>query len=123
MEPNIDKYVSEALGSYQQEMQNALRTNVPKSISSLSNRGILNSTEGQKILGKVYSDAATDASTKGYTTAMQAALLKANMPTILAQIADLGKYSTSSGSGTSSSYSSDPTKMYAIMAGMLSGEF
>ena len=83
MEPNIDKYTQEALASYQQGLQNALRTNVPASIRNLSNRGILNSTEGQKILGKVYSDAATDASTKGYTTAMQAALLKANMPEVL----------------------------------------
>ena len=119
MEPNIDKYTAEALGAYQQAMQNALRTNVPKSLSNLSNRGILNSTEGQKTLSKVYSDAATDASTKGYNTAMQAALLKANMPAVLAAIAELGKYS----SAESSSESSDPTEMYSIIASMLSGQF
>jgi hypothetical protein len=119
MEPNIDKYTQEALASYQQGLQNALRTNVPASIRNLSNRGILNSTEGQKILGKVYSDAATDASTKGYTTAMQAALLKANMPEVLRSIAELGKYTE----GANSSYEEDPTKMYSIMANMLMGQF
>lgn len=119
MEPNIDKYVSEALGAYQQAMQNALRINVPKSLTNLSNRGILNSTEGQKTLSKVYSDAATDASTKGYNTAMEAALLKANMPTVLAAIAELGKYSSSE----SQSKTEDPTKMYSIIASMLAGQF
>jgi hypothetical protein len=109
MPGNIDKYTNEALGSYQQMMQNALRQNIPEALRGLANRGILNSTEGQNVLGNVMSTAATDASTKGYTTAMQAALLKANMPTILAQIADLGKSSTSQ----------DPTQMYKTMADLI----
>ncbi len=115
MPGNIDKYTGEALGSYQQMMQNALRKNIPDAIAGLANRGILSSTEGNKILSEVMSNAATDASTKGYTTAMQSALLKAGMPSILAQIADLGK-STSS---ASSSYSEDPTQMYKTLASVI----
>ena len=123
MEGNIDKYTGEALGSYQQMMQDALRTNIPTAIGGLANRGILSSTEGNKILSDVYSNAATDASTKGYTTAMQAALLKASMPSVLSQIGELGKtsYGTSAGttSSSSSSYQADPTAMYQIMADMI----
>jgi hypothetical protein len=112
MPGNIDKYTGEALGSYQQMMQNALRKNIPQAIAQLANRGIISSTEGNKILAEVMSNAATDASTKGYTTAMQAALQKAGMPSILASMADLGKSNTSS----SASYQEDPTVMYRTLA-------
>ena len=115
MPGNIDQYTNEALGSYNQIMNNAIKTNIPKALAGLSNRGILNSTEGQGVLSNVYSQAAMDASNKGYTTAMQAALLKANMPSILAQIADLGK-----STGTSSiGYAADPTVMYRTMADLI----
>jgi hypothetical protein len=115
MPANYDKYTQEALGSYQQMMNNALKQQIPAALAGLSNRGILNSTEGQGVLGNVYSSAAQDAANKGYTTAMQQALLKANMPTVLSQIAQLG-------SGTNSnsfSYSADPTKMYSEMAAII----
>lgn len=119
MEGNIDRYTGEALGSYQQMMQNAMRTNMPQAIDALTNRGILSSTMGENIMGNVQSAAAIDASNKGYQTAMQAALLKANMPSVLGQIGQLGSYTQSRGS--TSSRTEDPTRMYAIMADLLRG--
>jgi hypothetical protein len=101
MEQNYDTYTNEALGAYQQAMNNAIRQNIPKAIASLANRGIINSTEGQGVLGNVYSSAAEDAATKGYTAAMQAALGKAGIPAVLAQIAALGQ--SSEGANQSSS--------------------
>lgn len=121
MESNIDKYTGEALSSYEQQRQNAIRKGLPQAIAGLANRGIINSTQGNEVMAKVLSDAATAASDKGYQTAMQAALLKANMPTVLAQIADLGKYT--SGSMESKSYSEDPTQMYQILAQLLMAQF
>lgn len=121
MESNIDKYTSNALSSYEQQRQNAIRTGLPKAIAGLANRGIINSTQGNEVMAKVLSDATTAASDKGYETAMQAALLKANMPSVLATIAGLGKYT--SGSGTSTSYSEDPTQMYQILATLLASQF
>lgn len=115
MPGNIDQYTQQALGSYQQMMQNALRTNLPRAIGGLANRGILQSTEGNKILSDVFSNAAMDASNKGYTTAMQTALLKANMPSVLAQIGELGRSTGTASSG----YQEDPTAMYSIMADMI----
>jgi hypothetical protein len=121
MPGNIDNYTNEALGSYQQMLQNSLRKDIPTALSNLANRGIINSTEGQNMLSKVMSDAAIGASDKGYQTAMQSALLKANMPTILGQLAELGKStsSTSSSSGKQSSFESDPTVMYRQMADLI----
>jgi hypothetical protein len=115
MPGNIDQYTNEALGGYQQMMQNALRKNIPAALGGLANRGILSSTEGNKVLSDVISNAATDASTKGYNAAMQAALLKAGMPATLAQIATLGN----SSQNQSSSYSEDPTVMYKTMASLI----
>lgn len=117
MGANYDKYTNEALGSYQQMMQNALRKNIPSSIAGMANRGIINSTEGNKILSDTYSNAAIDASNKGYTTAMQSAIGKAGMPSILAQIAQLGNGSNSN----SFSYQEDPTVMARAMADLISG--
>ena len=119
MEGNIDQYTNQALGSYQQMMQNAMRTNIPKGLDALTNRGILSSTMGENVMGDVYSAAAIDASNKGYQTAMQAALLKANMPSVLGEIGQLGQTSTSRQS--SSSRTEDPTRMYVIMADLLKG--
>jgi hypothetical protein len=118
MPGNIDDYTNQALGSYQMALQNALRTNIPTAINSLANRGIINSTEGQRILSGVNSSAAIDASTKGYQTAMEAAKLKAAIPSMLAQIGELGK----SSSTTSQNYQSDPTAMYQIIASMLNAQ-
>lgn len=101
MDANYDEYANQALGAYQTLMNNAIRKNIPTAIASLANRGILNSTEGQGVLGNVYSAAMTDAADKGYTTAMQAALAKANIPSILAQIAQLGQVTESEGQSTS----------------------
>jgi len=79
----------------------------------------MSSTMGENVMGNVYSAAAIDASNKGYETAMQAALLKANMPTTLAGIGQLGQTTTSSGSDYSRT--EDPTRMYVVMADLLKG--
>lgn len=113
MPQNYDDYTNQALGSYQQMLNNALKKNIPKALATMANRGILNSTEGNEIMRGVMSDAAMGASTKGYETAMQAALLKANMPSILGELAKLG---ASSGSY---SQTSDPTVMYRTMASLI----
>lgn len=111
----IDQYTREALGTYQQQLQNYLKDNIPKAISNLANRGIISSTEGNKILSSVMSDATTAASTKGYETAMDAAKQKAETTALLGQLAELGKSSSS----TSSSYSQDPTQVYSIIAQLI----
>ena len=121
MPGNIDQYTNNALGSYQQMMTDSLKKNIPAAIANLANRGIISSTEGNKVLSDVYSNAATDAANKGYQTAMQAALLKQGMLTTLANIAGLGKSTSSGGTSTSqgSSNTQDPTQMYQILASMI----
>ena len=116
MSGNIDTYTDQALGSYKQQMINAIRENIGPALDEMAKRGIINSTEGQKILANVYAKAATDASTKGYETAMQAALKKADIPTTLSTIAEqLGKSSASN----SYSYSEDPTVMYQTLVDLI----
>ena len=99
---NYDEATGQALSGYQQQLNNTLKTTVPKVITELANRGILNSTEGQNILAQVISSATRDASSKGYETSMQNALLKANAPSVLSQIAQLGQttYGTNQGQST-----------------------
>jgi len=115
MPGNIDRYTGQALGGYRQMMQDALRRNIPSAIGNLANRGIISSTEGQRVLSDVYSSAAIDAANKGYQTAMQAALLKANIPSVLGQIGELGRVTT----GAGRTYQEDPTRMYSIAADLI----
>jgi len=117
MPGNIDEYTNQATQGYQKFLNDALKTNIPKAISGLANRGIINSTEGQNVLAQVNKDALTAAGDKQYASAMQAALLKANMPTTLSDIAKLGTSTASTGT----SYSQDPTAMYSIIASLLKG--
>jgi hypothetical protein len=102
MSGNYDKYTNEALSSYQQMMEQALKKQLPAAIGGLANRGIIDSTAGTKALSDVMSNAAISAGDKGYQTAMQQALLKANMPTVLGQLAQLGQTSYGQSAGTSS---------------------
>jgi hypothetical protein len=102
MPANYDAYTGNAVDSYQQMIQNAIQKQAPQLIGQLANRGILSSTQGNDILAKMLTDTATAGSTKGYEAAMHAALAKANMPTVLGQLAQLGQYSQGSSSGASS---------------------
>ena len=101
MSGNYDAYTNQALDSYQNMLQNALRQQIPTTLAGLTNRGILSSAAGNKVLSDVMSNAAISASDKGYQTAMQQALLKANMPAVLAQIAQLGQFTKGASSGES----------------------
>jgi hypothetical protein len=89
----------------------------------MANRGIMSSTAGNEVMSDVIRSAQRDASTKGYETAMQAALLKANMPTVLAQIAELGKIQKGTTGSVSNSVSeslaTDPLATYKLLASLL----
>jgi hypothetical protein len=107
MPEQYDTYTNEAYNSYQMMLQNALKKQIPQTIKAMADRGIISSTDGQKMLSQVMSDAAIAASDKGYQTAMQAALAKAtNIPDALAKIAALGQYTSGGSAGGSTGVSS-----------------
>jgi hypothetical protein len=107
MSGNIDEFTNQALGSYQQQLQSSLKTMIPNQINQLANRGILSSSVASDTLSQTMSQAATQSATKGYETAMQAALMKANIPTTLAGLLQYGRSDQ------------DPTVMYQTMAQLL----
>ena len=107
MPRNINQYTNEALGTYQQQLQNSLKTMIPRQINQLANRGVLDSSVASDTLSQTISQAATQSATKGYETAMQAALMKANIPTTLSGLLQYGQSSQ------------DPTVMYQTMAQLL----
>uniref|UniRef100_A0A6M3KAH0 Uncharacterized protein n=1 Tax=viral metagenome TaxID=1070528 RepID=A0A6M3KAH0_9ZZZZ len=109
----IDDLMQQALGTYNTQMQNALRGSIPNAVNALSQRGILHGTEAQKILAQIAKEAAMESATKGYETALQAATQKLNMPNMLSSI--LGGTNVSEGTGTST----DESAPYRIMAGLL----
>jgi len=107
MPQNIDNFTNQALGTYRQELQNALKEMIPNVINNLAKRGILSSSVAENTLAQTASKAATQSATKGYETAMQAALMKNNIPNTLAGLLQYGQYSQ------------DPSVMYRTMANIL----
>jgi hypothetical protein len=104
---NIDDYTQNALSTYRQELDRALKEMMPAQIGKLANRGILNSSMGENILSQTYSDAARKSAGLGYNTAMEAAKMKTEIPTTVGQLLQYGQYSE------------DPTVMYKTLAGLL----
>ena len=107
----IDQYTQEGMGLYQQQMQNLLSGMIPSTIQNLAKRGIIDSSAGENVLEDVQSKALRGATEKGYQTAVQAAMMKAQIPDIFGQLMSLGKTTTQS--------SSDPTPMYHEIGTML----
>lgn len=118
---NIDNYLQSGMNSYNMQLQNALKEILPKIIGNYGRRGILDSSVASDTLGAASRGVITDATTKGYDTAMLSAQLKTALPEVLASIAQLGSSSTSSSSGTQSSttYQEDRTVMFRAMADLL----
>lgn len=118
---NADKYANEANAQYSYLMNQALLPAIREAIGSLANRGVLSSTVAGDAIGKVASDAATQAGEKGYETAMKAALMKYGIPEILSSVLNLGQYSQGSSSSasisTNKSYSEDPSSIWNLMYG------
>ena len=109
MEGNIDDYTNNALGTYRQEFNNYVGSEIPKQIRNLSQRGILDSSVAENTLSQTYSDALRKSSGMGYQTAMEAAKMKTNIPSSIGQLLQYGQYSE------------DPTVMYRTLASLLSG--
>jgi len=120
---NVDDYTNNALSGYQQILNNAIKQNIPKELAGLANRGIMSSTAGNNILSDVISNAALDASNKGYTTAMQSAMMKATLPALLTSMAQLGQSSTGESTGMSSGLSQGSSfgNTYGLSSGSSQG--
>jgi len=80
------------------------KESLPAIIQQLAAKGTLNSSfGGQDMLSQVLTNLSQNASDKTYDAGIQSAAFKQQIPTTLAGIADLGKYSQNSGSTSSSS--------------------
>ena len=114
MPGQIDNYFNESMNAYKQQMNNTLKTNIPSAVNNLSNRGVLDSRVASDTLGNVASNANQDFATQSYGAALEAAKLKAMLPTLLSQIAGIGS--------SSATMSQDPTQMYQIFAQLMLGQ-
>lgn len=100
--PNIiDEQTNNALGMYQQILQNSLREYSPAMFGNLANRGILSSQVATDAISEALRKSIQDSASKGYETAMRAATMKANIPSMLMGAVDTGKYSQSDQQSTS----------------------
>jgi len=111
MPGNIDSFYKNSMSSYGQDLMNALQTNIPRTVSNLANRGILNSSVASKSIQGTTDAAMKDYANKGYQAALQAALLKSQTPNLLGNMLQYGS--------SSSSYSEDKTALYQTLAQML----
>jgi hypothetical protein len=107
---NIDDFTNNALKTYRQELDLAMKDMLPRQIGNLANRGILDSTVASNTLSQTVSDASRRSAGMGYQTAMEAAKMKASIPQTIGQLLQYGQSSQ------------DPTVMYRTIAALLANE-
>jgi len=88
-------YMDEAKKLYEYLTGTALKKQIPQVLNNLANRGIMSSTAGQNILKDVASEIATNAGEQGYAAAMNAAMMRLQVPQLLGNLAESTRYSES----------------------------
>ena len=89
----IDKYTQNAAHLYERQTRNALDNQLPGLLEQLSGRRMLNSSVGSDAIAQLGRALVPGYADKSFAAAMDAAKMHAALPTVLAQIASLAKYS------------------------------
>ena len=103
---NIDKYTQGATDLYQSSADKLMRESMPQYLEQLASKNILNSSVGGGAMSDVLRGITGDAATKSFEAGMESAAMKANIPSMLAPLVQLGQYSTDKSGSESSSLGS-----------------
>jgi len=126
MSGNIDSMTQSAADSAEAAARMQARDTMPGLIDSLASRGILDGKTGSKAIQGLLSNIAEQSAMKNYSAGIEGARMKQDIPQILGQLANLGKYSEGSSSSSSTgrnasqneSFSRDPSVPYRNMMDM-----
>jgi hypothetical protein len=105
-EGNIDKSTQAAQELFETQSRRGMKDQLQGILNSLAGRNILNSSVASDAISKGMGDIVQTGAQKGYESQMTNAALKAQLPALLANIAQLGQSSTSS----------DPLEPYKLLS-------
>ena len=124
-----DQYANDAVKSYELEARQSLEKTLPQVMEMLGAKNMMNSSVSEEAQAGALRDIIGNLSKQAYDSKMKAAEMKMDIPGILGQIAELGKYSQGSSTGTSKNdslsnsmnynYSADPSQPYTNYAQIL----
>lgn len=117
----IDDWTEKNLAASHSASKNLLDGHLTSVLADLAKRGMIDSSAASEGISKAATDVASQQAGLDLTTLAQAAQQKFQIPGMLSSIADLGKYSSSSSTGDSSSTSSNPLEPYQLYSQMLLG--
>lgn len=117
---NIDKYTQNAATLYKRQADQMMSEQLPRILNDMISKGLANSSITNDRFAGALKDISAQTGNKVYEAGMTAADMKNKLMDQLANVANLGKYSSSKSEGQSSSVgsssSTDPTTMLrAIM--------
>ncbi len=92
---NINQYTKEAFAQNRNASKGLLDSVLQSSVNSLNSRGILNSKVAENTMGNATGEVFKNLNNQNLQSSMEAAKLKIGAPSMLGQIANLGKYSLS----------------------------
>jgi len=112
--PEIAENLGETLqGQYSNIMRQALSPEAFQgTLTTLANRGLLNSSIANEALANVASAIARNIANQAYTSALQAEMAKMKVPSLLGELVALGRESTSG----ALSKSTDPARLLSALA-------
>jgi len=121
MPGNIDDYTQNALNQYRQLALKDLPGELTSTLNNLVSRNMLNSSVAGEAISDVTGEVMSRYTPMAYNAAMTGAGMKAAMPGILGQLANLGRYDTtqSTGSGTQQSYQENRLAPYQLLVNLL----
>ena len=117
MPGNIDKYNQDAMNAYGSTFKNMATEAMPGVLNNIFGRNMQNSSIAGDVTSRALSDITTGLQPQAYQTATQSALLKSQMPSLLANIAGLGTGTQSSSQTTQES--SEPGRPYETFSNLL----
>jgi hypothetical protein len=125
-ESNIDKSTGAAQEMFNSQSRNTIRNNLQGILNNLASKNMLNSSVASDSIGNSMSNLARTGAEKGFEAAMTGAALKAQLPQLLGNLINLGKYSEGQGFGSSTNQSqsnsssfgqsSNPLEPYQLLA-------
>ena len=120
LQPNVDAMKQTLQDQYSNMMREALGPGALQgTLNQLAGRNMLNSQVASDALRGVSRDIMKDVANRGYESLLAQQAAQMEVPSILGNLAELGRRSTGTSTGTSTSSTQNPLEPYQLMAQLM----
>ena len=120
LQPNVDAMKQTLQDQYSNMMREALGPGALQgTLNQLAGKNMINSQVAKDALRGVSRDIMKDVANRGYESLLAQQAAQMEVPSILGNLAELGRRSTGTSTGTSTSSTQNPLEPYQLMASLM----